>query len=85
MFIDAPVEYTKTQVACKDNVVIERFMAKDKNVVFYANSSFSVVSVAMYTGYTKSILKRYKPAPSGLKRAMFRSSSKGISKALKRS
>lgn len=85
MFLDLPVQYTSPVVKNNDTV-IEKFIIKNKNVVEYSSNVIDS-KLIFSTTYTKSIRvgQNRIPAPSSLKKAMFKMSSKGINTILSKS
>lgn len=86
MFIDASPKYTNSDLNYKreNPFVVERFVQKARNISDYSHTqiinSTGLVSSTDYTYMSKQI----KSAPEKLKRAMFRTSSRGIAIALKK-
>lgn len=87
MFIDASPKYTNSDLNYKreNPIVIERFVQKARNI-----SDYSQTKIAVNSGFASSssdytyMAKQIKSAPEKLKRAMFRTSSKGIATALQK-
>tara|TARA_R110002049_G_scaffold188124_3_gene356399 strand:+ start:237 stop:497 length:261 start_codon:yes stop_codon:yes gene_type:complete len=68
----------------KPLIAVERFVQKARNI-----SDYSYTKIAISIGFTSSTDYTYmpnqiKPAPEKLKRAMFRTSSRGIATALQK-
>lgn len=83
MFLDLPMQYTSPVVNENKAVVVEKFLKKSKNVVDDTSKTINC-NFIFTTSYTTTakIESSRKPTPSNLKKAMFRMSSKGISKVL---
>ncbi len=86
MFIDASPKYTNSDLNYKreNPIVVERFVQKAKNI-----SDYSHTQITISTGFVSStdysyMAKQIKSAPENLKRAMFRTSSRGIAIALQK-
>jgi hypothetical protein len=85
MFFDVNPEYTDIELNHKKNnpMVFERFIHKERNVLRYSNTTLSLHSTIPSNSYSFNIkVRTNKPASANLKRAMFRTSSKGIASAL---
>lgn len=81
MFLDASPKYTNSDINYKKEnpIVVERFVQKARNISDYSTTKITInTNFSDYTYMTKEI----KSAPEKLKRAMFRTSSKGIASAL---
>lgn len=87
MFIDASPKYTNSNLNYKreNPIVIERFVPKSKTI-----SDYSQTKIATNSGFASSssdytyMAKQIKSAPERLKRAMFKTSSRGIATALQK-
>lgn len=83
MFLDLPMQYTSPVVNKNRTVVVEKFMKKGKNVFDYTSKTINCDFILTAT-YTKTIKIKPNRIPTehGLKKAMFRMSSKGLSNVL---
>lgn len=84
MFIDASPQYTNSDLNYKKEnpIVVERFVQKSRNI-----SDYSHTKIVISTGFINSsdytyAKKQMKSSPETLKRAMFKTSSRGIALAL---
>lgn len=85
MFIDASPKYTNTDLNYKKNnpIVVERFVQKKRSMTDYSYTKMLISLKAEKTNYSYT-LKSKKVTPENLKKAMFRTSSKGIAAALRK-
>ncbi|MCB9425525.1 MAG: hypothetical protein H6584_00645 [Flavobacteriales bacterium] len=86
MFIDASQKYTDSDLQYKKQnpIVVERFVKKERNISDYSHTKVSVtVGFSSSTDYTYAS-KQVNSAPEKLKRAMFKTSSRGIAIALQK-
>lgn len=84
MFIDASPKYTDTDLLYKkDNpIVVERFVQKSRNMMDYSHTKMVVsLKIENAPNYSYAV-KQEKSTPEKLKRAMFRTSSRGIAAVL---
>ncbi|WP_298507187.1 hypothetical protein [uncultured Maribacter sp.] len=86
MLIDASPKYTNSDLNYKreNPIVVERFVKKSRNI-----SNYSHTQIAITTGFSSTtdysyMSKKIKSAPEKLKRAMFKTSSRGIAIALQK-
>lgn len=90
MFLEAQPGYTDTDTEIqpkKDNfLVVKAYLQKDRNVLLYSDSDYSVSVMYPQTNYSSELnsSSKLKPSSPELKKAMFRTSSRGIAKALNR-
>jgi hypothetical protein len=78
MFIEANTEYTKQEPIRRDTFAHGFIFHGQLKLSEYTGSSvIFIIPNSSYTG-----LKKITPAPENLKRAMFRTSTRGIAKAL---
>ena len=85
LFLDIPnVDYTTQQINRKEFVVIANYINSGKNLDSYTKTKLfrEIESSVTYTGLNPE--RDIIPAPSELKKAMFRTGSKGILKALEK-
>lgn len=86
MFLDSNPKYTDTEVNYKleNPIVVERFIKKQRNISDYSHTVMITDCVnRTFSDYTYAS-KKHKPTPERLKRAMFKTSSRGIASALKK-
>lgn len=84
MFIDASPKYTNTDLRYKKEnpIVVERFVQKSRNMLNYSHTKM-IVSLKIENSPSYSYaLKQEKSTPEKLKRAMFKTSSRGIAAVL---
>lgn len=84
MFIDASPKYTNSDLNYKKEnpIVIERFVQKGKNISDYSHTKMIVGTGFINSSDYTYAVKQMKSAPEKLKRAMFKTSSRGIAAAL---
>jgi len=86
MFIDASPKYTNSDLNYKreNPIVVERFVQKSRNITDYSHTQITIhIGIISSTDYSY-MSKQFKSASETLKRAMFKTSSRGIAIALQK-
>lgn len=81
MFIDISTDYTNTQLCPQNDIIIQIEAKRIKNVAEYTHTN--TFWGVMDPSYTIEAKRTIEPTSESLKKAMFRMSSRGISKSLK--
>lgn len=84
MFINTQADYTQTEKNCQSTFEFEQYFKAYQSKLLYSYIQFSFFNVNSRTEYSTSIRREINPAPQNLKKSMFQTSSRGISKALSR-